>query len=151
VNSHAIRRCTSVSVGHKQAQTGQLLLSPRHLKSRLRSPGPMNKCLSRARTIRYWQRSSAVDVSCTSTSPTVRCSSVQVARPTVMAGFHARSPLTEGNDFHNLLSTLRVSCTDRSPCSVTRKYRLARPPRSGVDSPRLDATRPLSSSRSNAA
>jgi hypothetical protein len=64
---------------------------------------------------------------------------------------HARSPPIDGSTFQSLVRTRRVSCTERRPSAVTRKYRLALPPRSGLDSPRLDVMSPFSSSRSNAA
>jgi hypothetical protein len=45
----------------------------------------------------------------------------------------------------------RVSWIWRNPDFVTRKYRFALPPGSGVESPSLDVTRPLAASRSRAA
>src|SRR5262245_34970072 len=57
---------------------------------------------------------------------------------------HAFSPFSSGKPFHKFIRARRASRTSRIPAPVMRKYRFARPPRSGVESPKLEVTRPRS-------
>lgn len=68
-----------------------------------------------------------------------------------MAARHVRLSFSCGTSRHNATSACRVSLTARMPRAVTRKKRLARPPRSGVGAPIVDDTSPLRSRRSSAA
>ena len=64
---------------------------------------------------------------------------------------HGRPPSSCGRPAQSTDSASRVERASRTPSGVARKYRFARPPRSGVGSPSRELTRPFSCRRSSAA